>query len=229
MGDQHRRDPHAGEHVAQPGLQVGADRGVQGGEGLVEQHHRGVDGERPAEGDALGLPAGEFGRQGACELGDAEVVQQFGDPLGAEPAGVGGVAAAEGDVLGDGEPGEEVRGLRDERRQARIRAAVDASGLRLVEVGQQPHQGRLPRPGGAEHAQGLVLGDLEVQVLQHGARAAGIAVGDPVEREAAHACPSVGTGTPARASRWRRCVSVGDWTGRNAASRARREVSEASA
>ena len=71
--------------------------GVERGERLVEQQHAGVACERPRQGDALPLPAGELARLCVREMRDAEALEQLRDPL----------LAAEGDVPLDAQVREE--------------------------------------------------------------------------------------------------------------------------
>lgn len=189
MGDQHRGDPNPGEDLPQPHLQVGADRRIERRERLVQEHHRRVHGERPTEGDALGLTAGELGGQRLGQLRDAELGEELRDPFGAEVSVVRGEATPDADILGDREPGEQVRGLRHQRGPSGVLTAVDGAALRLVETGEQPHQGGLAGAGAAEHAQGLEFLDLQVEPLQHRVGGAGEPAGHAPEGEGRHAAP----------------------------------------
>ena len=52
--------------------QLGAQLGVEVGQRLVEQEHAGVAHQRPADGDALALAAGELRRPAVEQLGDLQ-------------------------------------------------------------------------------------------------------------------------------------------------------------
>ena len=74
--------------TAQPLAQLGADLRVQRAEGLVEQQHARLDGERAGEGHALALAAGELVRVAglvAGEADDAEQLVDLGLDLGLRP------------------------------------------------------------------------------------------------------------------------------------------------
>ena len=81
VGDHDGGRPRAGELAAQVAADLDPGAGVEGGEGLVEQQEHGVDGERPAEGDALGLPAREGAGAVAGVVGQAEALEPLGRPL----------------------------------------------------------------------------------------------------------------------------------------------------
>ena len=50
---------------------------VKSSEGLVEQQHRGISGERPCEGDTLTLAAGKIGRACVREVRDSKPLEQL--------------------------------------------------------------------------------------------------------------------------------------------------------
>ena len=81
--------------------------GVECGEGFVEAEDARAYGEGAAEGDALAFAAAEVVGEAGKEWGDAEVVGEFAyagvDGFGFFPADFEG----EGELLGDGEVGEE--------------------------------------------------------------------------------------------------------------------------
>ena len=75
----------AGAGGAQDGAhlfaQRGAQRGVEGGERLVEQHHIGVGGQRPGERDPLALAAGQLVGVRAGAIGEADQFEALADTL----------------------------------------------------------------------------------------------------------------------------------------------------
>ena len=82
VGDEDRRHVHLVVEVAQPGAQVLADLGVERAEGLVEQQHLRLDRERPGQGHALALAAGELGGVAVGEPVELDQAQQLVDPVG---------------------------------------------------------------------------------------------------------------------------------------------------
>jgi hypothetical protein len=64
-----------GEELAQVGEQLAPGRGVQAGEGLVEQEEPRSDGERPREADPLRLATGQSVRRTVGETRDAEALE----------------------------------------------------------------------------------------------------------------------------------------------------------
>ena len=152
MGDDERGGPGAVERVAHLGANRLAQRGVERGEGLVEEDERGVGGERTGEGDALLLPAGQLVGAAVPEPAQPDEVEHLPDPRRTPPLGPG---QAEGDVLAHGEVREERTLLRDEGDAAALGrdvppAAVD-DGLAdpdlppvgAHEAGDRPQQRRL--------------------------------------------------------------------------------------
>ena len=65
VGDQHGGDVDLVVQAAQPRAQLGADLGVEGAEGLVEQQHPRLDRQRARERHALALAAAELRRGSA--------------------------------------------------------------------------------------------------------------------------------------------------------------------
>ncbi len=99
---------HAVEHAPQDVAQLARGRGVDGGQGLVEQQQSRRRGERPGERDALGLPARERPRTAACQVAGADGVEQVVGE-GARRVPRGAVRAwSEHDVAANGQVSEEV-------------------------------------------------------------------------------------------------------------------------
>ena len=70
VGHEDRGDVGLVVQPAQPVAQLLAHAGVERAEGLVEQQHGGLDGQRPGQGHALPLPAGELGRIAVGQVRD---------------------------------------------------------------------------------------------------------------------------------------------------------------
>ena len=124
VGHEDEGDPDFLLDPLQLDLHLLAQLQVEGAERLVEeQDGRAVD-ERPGEGDALGLAAGDLGRLAALEAGQLDELEHLGDAL--LDLGVVDVrpAQAEGDVLVD--------------RQVREQGVVLEDRVDVPLVGRQP-------------------------------------------------------------------------------------------
>jgi hypothetical protein len=157
---------------------VGDRDRIDAGEGLVEQHDRGVGGERP--GDLAAPPFAARQRHGrrVAQMGDVELAEQLLEPLA--PHRLVGLGHLEHrhDVLGDGEAAEDRRLLR-QIAEAEDRAAVhgqagnvlaveqDAAAVGLHQAHDRIEAGRLAGAVGAEQADHLAALDSERDVLQH--------------------------------------------------------------
>ena len=112
---------------AQAAAELLADAGVERAEGLVEEEHARLDGERAGEGDALALAAGELGRvaAGRCRGGwmrsRRRVTRRRISAAGGRLAARAG-AQAVGDVLEDRHVAEEGVVLEDEAGAALLHA-----------------------------------------------------------------------------------------------------------
>ena len=76
VGHEHRRRLGPGEHVGDVAAQVDAQRRVERGERLVEQHQRRADRERAGERDPLLLAAGQLVRMPVAEPGEPDQLEQ---------------------------------------------------------------------------------------------------------------------------------------------------------
>ena len=81
MGDEEGGDAKLVVDRAQPAAQVAADIGVECAEGLVEQKHARVDGERTGKCHALPLAAGDLAREALTQTGELHQGKQFIDAL----------------------------------------------------------------------------------------------------------------------------------------------------
>ena len=167
--DEQARAGELGQVPGQLGAHLEPRLRVQRRERLVEQQQRGVGGERPGQRDPLGLAAGEPAGTAPGEAADAEPVEvRLGVPsrLGAAPAAGPG---REGDVVDDAQVREEPVGLEDQPDRPLL-GRHEAAGAGVVEdgvaepypavgdrrqPGQDPQQGGLAGPVGAEHAEHL--------------------------------------------------------------------------
>ncbi len=77
MRDENRRQSRLLMNVAQPAAQILAHARVKRAEGLVEQQHARLDGERARERDALALAAGELRRIAAAKSVELHELQKF--------------------------------------------------------------------------------------------------------------------------------------------------------
>ncbi len=143
--------------LAQPGAQVLAHLGVERAEGLVEQQHPRLDGERARQRHALPLAARELRRKAAFEAGELHELQKLPDtPLDLRrrrPFATWPRPEPEGDIVRDGEMAEQSVALEhhaDPSLPERERIAVDtvegdAPAIQRIEPGDQPQQRRLAR------------------------------------------------------------------------------------
>ncbi len=179
VGDEDHRPPLAqGQHR---GLDQGLGARVQAGGGLVEHQHRRVGQGRPGQRHQLLLAGGEP-RAPLPDLG-VEAVGEGGEALGEPQAGhgrldlgVGGLEAADPDVVANGSREQEpLLGHDHDAAPQRGRGGVaqvhpaEAHGARrrVVEPGHQLGQRRLARPGGPHQGQALTLGQGQGHVPQH--------------------------------------------------------------
>jgi hypothetical protein len=154
---------------------LGAQGRVEGGERLVEQDHRGLRGERAGQRDPLLLPAGQLvrvsRRQGGRQLDQLEHLAQ---PVAAATR----TGQPEGDVVPDGEVGEQrtlLRHVADPALLRRHRAAGTHHGalaehhhslVRLHEAGDDPEQRGLAASRRAQNGRDRPMRDVQVQLTQ---------------------------------------------------------------
>ena len=158
VGHQHRGDGQGGVQVAQPQAELGAHLGVERAEGLVEQQHLGLNGQRPGQGHALALAARELRRVALAEVGQAHQLEQLVD-AGLD-LGLGAVAdlEPEGHVAPHGEVAERRVVLEAEPDAAAARRRVgqvlalnaDDAAVGRVEAGDDAQQRRLATAARAE-------------------------------------------------------------------------------
>ncbi len=172
------------------GPQVCPQRRVERGEGLVEEHHLGVAGQGPGDGDPLLLAARQLVGVALAQVVHADEREQLGDPR--RPVGPCRGAAAwqrEADVVGHREVREHralLRHVADPAPLGReaLAAVVDhavtdahGAGLGRFEAGDDAQQGGLAAARRPEHAGQRAFVDVQRGVDQH--RLAAV-VGDEV-------------------------------------------------
>ena len=152
-------------------LQVGAQRRVEAREGLVEQHHLGLRGERARQRDPLALAAGELVRVAIRLVLEPDELERALD------LGAGAARHPEADVALDSEVREKRVVLKHHADPAPLRrhpsavscdaAAAHGHGppLRPLEARDQTQQGRLAAAGRAEDAEDLAGPNLEGHVI----------------------------------------------------------------
>ena len=143
-----------------------AQRRVEVRERLVEQQDARVRRERPGEGDALLLAAGDLGHAPVLEPREPGERERLGDARGRSAARRAPAALEpEGDVLADGHVREERVVLEDHAEAAALGRggrdvlAVDEDAPRVgrLEAGDQPQHRRLAAAGGTEERDDLAL------------------------------------------------------------------------
>ena len=154
-----------------PGLD--AQLGVQVGQGLVHQEDLGMADDGPSQGHALALAAGELLGLALEQLVDVQDAGGFLDPL--IDLSFGGVAQleAEGQVVVDGHVGVEGVVLEDHGDVAVFGqdvvddgvVDVDVALLDLFQAGQQPQRGGFAAARRADEDHELLVGDVDVEVV----------------------------------------------------------------
>ena len=138
-------------------------RDVEAGEGLVEQQHVGVGGQRPGDGDPLGLAAGELARLAVGEVADAEAVQPVaGERLPRPPRLTPRARGPKATLSRARQVGEEQLALEDQpdlaladRGLQQVGVAQPGVALAGDEAGQRVQQGGLAGAVGADDAEDL--------------------------------------------------------------------------
>ena len=145
VGNEQGRDPRAHQALAQDGGDLGGRLDVEGSRGLVENEHLGPEDERPSDGDARGLAAGQIGGSPVCQVLDAHGPQLLKGGLPGLSSPDAARAQRERDVGNHAHVGEDARGLRDHG---------DTSPARGHEGGDVVDDSLPDAHGPAVHAQG---------------------------------------------------------------------------
>jgi hypothetical protein len=178
VGDVEEGDAGALADVSEDVADFGAGLVVEGGEGFVEAEDRRVEGEGSAESDALGFAAGEAEGEAVEEVGEAEPGGELVDAFLDEGLRPAADVEGEGEVLADGEVGEEGTVLGNES---------DAPCARGFEGDVATVDADAARYDGAEAADGFEEGGLASAGAAHegGVAAARDVAGDVREAEGA--------------------------------------------
>jgi hypothetical protein len=176
VGHVHEGDPDRLLERLQLDLEGLAQLGVQRPQRLVQQQHRGVEDQRPGQGDPLLLAAGQLGRAAPLQPLELDQGQRLADP--APGLGPGHVLEAEpeGDVVVDAQEREQGVALEHGVDLALVRRGPghvdpveqDAAVGGLLEPGDQPQGGRLAAARGAEQGEELPAGHLQVDAVHGG-------------------------------------------------------------
>jgi hypothetical protein len=174
VGDEHGGDPE----VLEEGVHLGADldpqRGVEVGEGLVEEDRLRSRGQRPGQGHPLLLTAGQRRRHPVAEAAEADQLEALLDPTG--PPLLAGQPVP--DVGADRHVREERPVLEhhpdptalgrdvDAGPEHRRPADADRAGIRLRQPGDRPQQRGLAASRRSEQGHGGSLVDDQLGVAQ---------------------------------------------------------------
>lgn len=176
VGDVEEGDAGALADVGKDIANLGAGFVVEGGEGFVEAEDLWMEREGAAECDALGFAAGQTEGKSIEEGSEAEPGSEFVDACGDAVGGPAADVESEGEVLTDGQVGEEGAVLGDES---------DAAGARGFEGDVATVDADVAGHDGAEAADGFEEGGLAGTGAAHegGVAAARDAAGDVGEAE----------------------------------------------
>ena len=172
VGDVDDRDPQAALDAPELVLHFLAQTAVKGAERFVHQHQAGLKHQRPGDGHALLLAAGQLGRTPLLKSFQAHELQRAPDALSdllrVEPA----YFERKRQVAANRHMRKQRVVLKNHadaalaRRQVMHRVAVDADGARgeRLKAGQHHQAGSLARAGSAEQGQELsfVHGQIEI-------------------------------------------------------------------
>ena len=168
--------------------------GVEVRQRLVHEEDLGLAHDGATHGDTLTLTTREGLRLAGQVLLEVEQLRGLEHALGALFLADAGDLQGEAHVLGDRHVRVQGVVLEDHRDVAVFRRDVgdiavadeDAARVDLFEAGQHAQRRGLSAAGGADENQELAIGDLEVQLVDRGARAAGVQAGGVVERDGCH-------------------------------------------
>src|SRR5262249_43042845 len=170
----HRRRVRLVVQAAQPLAQFLADTGIERAEGLVEQEHLRIDGERACKSHALALPSRKLWGMALAEPRELHELEQLRDALLDLRTGTPADPEAEGDVVPHGHVLEGGVVLEDEADAALLRRHVgdvdaletDSTGVGTLEPGDDAEQGRLAAAARAEQGRKRARFDLDRDVVE---------------------------------------------------------------
>lgn len=187
MGDGEHGRAQAGEEGAEFDDEAFAQAAVELAERFVQHQQFGPGRQRPGEGDALLLAARERGHGAASGAGKSHQVQEFGDLVLLLAPAHAVHPQPEGDVGPDVPVREQLVVLEHQAESAPVHrhpvlvGAVEQhpSGVGLLKARDRPQQSGLATAARPQHADDLVLGDLQVHRVER--RAVAEAHGDRFE------------------------------------------------
>ena len=171
------------QRLRQPLLHLGAGDRVERGERLVERQHRLAGDEGAEEGDALAHSAGELGRRGLLEAGEAEALEERPRLSPSLCPAQAAVAQRQGRVVDRRVPGQQqvALGHVGATGEALGRAAgatdLQGSGARLAQPADQLQQGRLAAAGWPDQADHAARAHLEIEPVDRPQLAVGVLEG----------------------------------------------------
>ena len=196
VGDENGRDLEPSLDLVEAPSQLRSNLDVQRAEGLVQEKDLGLVGERPRQGHALLLSAGELVGVAVAQSSEADEVEQLlalAAPLGSRHAPD---PQAKGDVLRRGHVLEDRVVLEDETDAALLGGKIrhvrplqlDAPSVRGGQAGDHAQDRALAAAARAQEDGELPVGDLELHAFDDGA--AGEALGEPVQDDR-HGCSAI--------------------------------------
>jgi hypothetical protein len=176
MGDEDEALAEASLEAAEVELNFGAELGVEGGHGFIEEEQVGLVDQGAGESNALFLAAGELVGVALGEGVELEHLEGFGDAAGDFRVGEFAGAEAEGDVFKDGEVREEGIALEDGVDGAAVggeggdvaAAEDDGAGVGDFQAGDDAEEGGFSAAGGAEEGDEFAVTDEEGDIAEDG-------------------------------------------------------------
>ena len=216
VGHEQRRRAGRPQHVDDVGAQPRPQVRIEAGERFVEQHQPRLGRQRPGQGDALALAAGQLVRVAVTVAGQPDHAEPVVAPR--RPGRAGQLAEPERDVVGrrevreqgvllEHEPGVAVLGLDAPGAVVDdVAADADLAGIGGGEPGGEAQQRRLAAPARPDEGDELVVGDREVDAGDGRGAAVRLADVTDVEDRLAH---DAGSARAADRSRCRLSMATG--------------------
>ena len=175
------QQPHARERrevTAEIATHVVPRGGIERGQRLVQEEHRGIGGERSGERDPLRLATRQFAAAGVAPSIEPDALQPLAGPATRLLPAQATSAQAEGDVVDGVEMGEQEVVLEHHADgspvgrnvDACVRIVVDraieldAAGAEAAQPGERAQQRRLARAVGSDDSNGLAGGNREIRI-----------------------------------------------------------------
>ena len=189
MGDHQDGGVQLLPHLCQQLVHGGAERGVQGAEGFIEQQDRWPCGQRPGDGHTLLLPAGELRR---CPFPQTIHLDQFQEDLRVGPGALLGGAAdggGEGHIVQNVQVRKEQGPLEDHGHSALLGADTcqvpafeqDRSAVRDFKAGGCPQESAFTRAGGPQDRSAGTCLQGQADIIKCGDRGLSVRLGQMVQ------------------------------------------------